>query len=95
MDHYKNLPHTRTTGKTMIPTTVDVHIGMDSLSTSGIEVCSTQLQYIEFTVPSLAHRQRKSMLNECEVSPRTVKFKWYVAANGSTPNMILRQAVFL
>ena len=80
----QNLSFTRTLGNTSIPTYVGLHSGMDSLSAGGIEICATQRQFPKFT-PSLSYRRR--MLYGYKLSPTTDQFRWYVAANGTTPNM--------
>jgi hypothetical protein len=38
-----------TTTKTTVPTAAGVYIGMDSSSSGGIEICSSTVQYIDFT----------------------------------------------
>ena len=60
-------------------------MGMDAVADGGINIWSTQVQYIGFISPSLGCRRR--VLYEYIVSPATDEFRWYVAANGSNSNM--------
>ena len=75
----------RTAWKDYYTDDVGVYMGMDSLAAGGLP-CSTHQQYIDFSAPSLHIRRR--MMYAHTVSPATDNFRWYVAAKGSTPNII-------
>ena len=63
---------------------VYIYMGMESTSAGGIEI-SAQLQCIDCTAPPIDDRRR--MLYAYNVEPTTDKIRWYVAANGSIPNI--------
>ena len=46
------------TGKPTTPTAAGVFIGLDTTAAAGIELCSTSLQYVDFTVPSSEFKGR-------------------------------------
>ena len=60
---------------------------MDSKNAGGIKRCSTQLQYIDVTIPDVDYKARLTYENNA--SPTTDEFKWYATASDSTPNMRL------
>ena len=76
-----------TSRKPTAPTAAGLNMGMDAMADGGINIWSTQVQYIGFISPSLGCRRR--VLYEYIVSPATDEFRWYVAANGSIPHMRL------
>ena len=46
------------TGKPPAPTAAGVYMGLDDNTTAGIEICSTAIQYIDFTIPTTTFRTR-------------------------------------
>ena len=46
-------------GKPTTPTTAGVHMGIDSASAGGLEICSSSIQYIDFTIPNNYARGRQ------------------------------------
>ena len=76
-----------TSGQPTAPTVAGLNVGMDAMAGGGINIWSTQVQYIDFIAPCSDYRGR--MLYEYIVSLATDEFRWYVAANGSNSNMRL------
>ena len=70
--------------KSTSPTVAGVHLGMDSSSARGIDICASSTQYIHFTVINADYKGRMSYISS------ESSFNCSLGANnGATPNMKL------
>ena len=86
----QHLPCAGTDGKTTTPTSAGVHMGMDSCAVGGIDICSAQLQYVDFNAASFDYGRRllyeynlSPATHECQMECSGKRFKSYYEINGA------------
>jgi hypothetical protein len=77
------------TGKPTAPTAAGVYIGLDNTSAGGIEICSSFLQYIDFTVPSSDFKGRMVYNNNDS------SFAWHVGGSGTAKMTLNATALYV
>ena len=66
------------TGKPLAPTAAGVYMGLDTTAADGIEICSSSIQYIDFTIPSSDYKRRMTYNNTDS------SFHWFLGGSATT-----------
>ena len=74
-------------GKPTDPTVKGVYMGLDTTAAAGIVMCSSSMQYIDFTIPSSDYKGRMIYNNTDS------HFKWFVGGS-TTTKMTLNPTAF-
>ena len=77
------------TGQPLAPTAAGVYFGLDTAAAAGIEICSSSMQFIDFTIPSSDYKGRM-IYNNTDSS-----FNWFVGGPATTKMTLNPTALYL